>query len=147
MMPVAASTRRMALLSVSAMNTLPELSNATAFGEFNAAMVAGPLSPVDPTSPVPAYVVMMPVVALTMRIRLFMVSAMNTLPALSTATPCEPYKVALLAGPPSPLAPFLFPLPANVVIVPVANSTRRILTFMTSAMKKLPELSTATPVG
>jgi hypothetical protein len=52
---------------------------------FNWALVAGPLSPLEPAVPFPATVVITPFA--TLRMREFFVSAMNTLPAASTATP------------------------------------------------------------
>ena len=68
MMPVLADTFRMRLLPVSAIKTFPDLSTATSSGKFSGAVVAPTLSVSNPTSPVPASVVMMPLIADTFRI-------------------------------------------------------------------------------
>lgn len=54
----------------------------------------------------------------------FLLSVMNKLPPLSTATPSGLSRLALVAGPPSPLKPRV-PVPANVAIMPVFAATRR----------------------
>ncbi len=54
--------------------------------------------------------------------------------------------LALVAAPPSPEKPRI-PFPATVVMNPVAASTRRMRWLARSAMKRLPEASTATPLG
>jgi len=51
MMPLFASTRRMRLLSRSAMKRFPSGSNAMVVGAFSVATVAGPLSPPKPEPP------------------------------------------------------------------------------------------------
>src|SRR5271157_3239593 len=71
---------------------------------------------------------------------------MNRLPAPSSATPDGNASDPLTAGPPSPDHP-LVPLPATVVMVWVAASTRRTRLPDRSAMKRLPAASTATPNG
>jgi hypothetical protein len=60
---------------------------------------------------------------------------------------------AEVAGPPSPEKllfkkplPFTAPLPATVVMMPLAD-TLRIRLLLASAIKRSPELSTATPMG
>ena len=79
------------------------------------------------------------------RIRLLPISAIYTLPLLSTATPSGTGISAEVGGPPSPPYPPI-PLPAIVVIIPAA------LTFLIrllpqSAIYTLPLPSTATPYG
>lgn len=62
---------------------------------------------------------------------------MKRLPAPSTVTPAGILKLALVAGPPSPLNP-ADPLPAAVVMTCVVASTRRMRLLLESAMKRLP---------
>src|SRR5437764_638988 len=104
------------------MYTLPAASTATSLGILNSAEVAGPPSPLNPSLPLPAIVVMVPAVS-TLRIRRFPASAMYTLPAGSTATPLGSYNEAEVAGPPSPLNPCL-PLPAMVLMIPAVLTLR-----------------------
>ena len=87
MIPVPAFTTRMRLFSLSAMNKLPLLSTATPDGDLNNAFVAGPPSPLKPSAPVPATVVITPVPAATRRMRWLDLSAMNRFPLASSATP------------------------------------------------------------
>ena len=61
------------------------------------------------------------------------------------ATPVGPFKLALVARPPSPENPCV-PSPATVLMVPEV-STLRMRLSLESAMKRLPEESTATPKG
>ncbi len=70
---------------MSAMYRLPAESTATPAGPANAALVAGPLSPLKPHVPFPATVVITPFE--TLRMRPLSKSAMYRLPAESTATP------------------------------------------------------------
>jgi len=63
MMPVDRVTR---LLLPSAMYTLPDTSTARVLGALSCASVAGPLSPPNPATPVPAIVEMIPVRLLLM---------------------------------------------------------------------------------
>ncbi len=56
------------------------MSTVTPYGLFNVADDAAPLSPLKPVLPVPAIVDIIPVDTVTLRIRLFHVSAMYTLP-------------------------------------------------------------------
>ena len=67
------------------MNRLPSASTATLDGPLSWAAVAGPPSPLKPPIPSPATVLMIPA-ELTLRMRWLKVSAMNRLPAPSTAT-------------------------------------------------------------
>src|ERR1035437_9546732 len=130
--------RRMRLLSESAMYRLPAESTATPWGLSNWALVAGPLSPLKPDVPFPATVVITPLE--TSRMRLSWKSAMNRLPAESTATPTASLNAALVAGPLSPKPDD--PPPATVVIAPV-EALRRMLS--PPAMYRLPAESMATP--
>ncbi len=59
---------------------IPDESSATPLGVFIAANIASPLSPVKVGEPVPAIVNTIPVDIITLRIRLFPVSQMYTLP-------------------------------------------------------------------
>src|ERR1039457_3865884 len=136
-------TFRIRLFIRSAMKRLPALSTATSLGWFSSAAVAGPPSPLKPAVPLPATVLIVPA-AVTFRMRL-LPSAMKRLPALSTAMPAGWNSSAEVAGPPSPLKPAV-PLPATVLIVPAAVTFRMRL-LVSSAMKRLPALSTATPSG
>ena len=61
------------------------MSAITPCGPFNVALVAGPLSPDEPATPVPATVEIVPPEIL--RTRLFPVSAIYMLPEESTPTP------------------------------------------------------------
>ena len=82
--------------------------------------------------PVPATVVICPVALSTRRIRWLSVSATNTFPEASTATPPGKLKVARVANSPSP--PNMYqPLPATVSMVPPV-STRRTRMNPVSAM-------------
>ena len=96
-------------------NTLPALSAATRESDANEAAVAGPPSPAETKSPLPAMVVMMPVTGSTRRMRLLLTSAMKSLPTPSVATPSGNPRLADVAGPPSPLKPMppsKMPVPA-----------------------------------
>src|SRR6478672_1439540 len=87
-----------------------------------AASVADPESPQKPGTdvlPLPAKVVMMPLVS-TLRTRLFSESAMYRLPAESNARPLGAFSFALTAGPPSPEKPAR-ELPATKVMEPEAS--------------------------
>src|SRR5438876_10182593 len=54
---------------------------------------------------------------------------------------------AAVAAPPSPANPHAPPIPATVLIAPVAAATSRITQLPLSAMKRLPAQSGATSVG
>src|SRR5207302_288793 len=69
---------------------------------------------------------------------------MKRFPALSIARAPGSLSAADEAGSPSPLKPFV-PLPATVLIIPVAASTRRTRRVHPSAMKRFPAPSTAIP--
>ena len=86
MTPVAWFTSRMRSFMESLMKTSPAASTATPSGQLSSALVAGPPSPEKPPFPLPATVVMTPVVWFTSRTRLFKASAMKRSPAASTAT-------------------------------------------------------------
>src|SRR5438309_5839044 len=71
---------------------------------------------------------------------------MYRLPLASSATAVGLLRLALVAAPPSP-AKVGLPLPATVVMIPVAAATLRIRWLEWSAMYRLPPASTATPAG
>src|SRR5215467_4325585 len=105
------------------MYRLPSGPTATPTGVFRLAAVAGPPSPQGAVAlahvcPVPATVVMTPS-APTRRIRSLPASAMYRLPSGPSATPLGKISVAAVAGPPSPLDPWV-PVPATVVRTPSA---------------------------
>jgi hypothetical protein len=122
------ATSRMRLLLLSAMKRWPRLSTATPAGLPRLALMAGPPSPrLGSHGPPPATVVMMPVAAPTRRMRSLPLSGIKRFPALSREIPefhMLKLRLALVAGPPSPLKPAV-PFPATVVIFPVVLSTRR----------------------
>ena len=105
---------RTRLLYESAKYTLPAGSSARPVGLNSCALVAGPLSPLNPVV-VPAMLVI--VSSEIFRMRSFKVSEKNTLPAESTAMPSELLMSARVAGPLSPLKPGS-PVPAIVEIMP-----------------------------
>src|SRR5437667_213783 len=146
MIPVAASTLRIRWLPESAMYRLPLASSATPDGTQTLALVAAPPSPAKVLMPLPATVVMIAVAAVTLRIRWLAYSAMYRLPPASTATPTGTLRLAFVAAPPSPAKPKT-PLPATVVMIPVAAPTLRIRSLPRSAMQRLPPESIATRAG
>ena len=103
MMPVLAVHSRIRLLLSSAMYTLPTASVVTPHGLWSAALTPTPPSPLKPGTPLPAIVVMIPVLFVHRRTRLLPKSAMYALPTASTATPFGVRSFALVAAPPSPL--------------------------------------------
>jgi hypothetical protein len=107
------------------MKMFPALSTAIPSGSASVALVAAIPSLLYPLVPLPATVLISPVLELTRRIRLFAASAMKMFPTLSTATSVGPVSSALEAAIPSPLYP-LVPLPATVLIKPVLPLTLRI---------------------
>ena len=119
MTPVPTATCRMRLLFISATSTLPPPSIANPIGQNKLALVPGPPSPLKPRSPLPATVLMPPVRESTRRMRALSVSATSKFPLPSTATPRGAFKVALWAGPPSPLKLTAQPVPTTVVMIPV----------------------------
>src|SRR5579875_1838457 len=85
------------LLLVSPMYTLPELSTATPVGQYRSELVAGP-GVGEPRRPSPAMIDRVPE-GVTFSISSFCVSAMYTLPELSTATLSGLSRSELVAGP------------------------------------------------
>src|SRR5262249_27669828 len=79
----------------------PFPSRATSVGPANCADVAGPPSPLKPTTPLPATLVMMPDGEIT-RIRWLTESATYRFPPELRAMPSGPHNCAERAGPPSP---------------------------------------------
>ena len=120
MIPLPAATRRMRWLLASAIKRLPAASMATPIGEFSWALGAGPPSPLKPIAPVPATVVMIPVPAVTRRMRWWAVSAMKRFPVASTVAPIGKNSCAPVAWPPSPT----LPPPATVMMIPVPPQAR-----------------------
>ena len=135
---------RIRLLSVSAITTRPSPSTAIPLGFMSCASSAGPPSPENPGTPVPAIVSIVPSVSMR-RIRAFCVSTMNTRPMPSTATAAGNDSSALVATPPSPPNPGV-PVPATLVRLPSA-STRSTRWLSVSAMNARPRPSTAIPCG
>src|SRR5208282_4230949 len=82
----------------------------------------------------------------TRRIRLLISSATYRLSDPSTARKAGLSKLASTASPPSP-ANAAMPLPATVVMVPVAAYTRRIRPLLLSEIKRLPNVPKAIPRG
>src|ERR1700733_1845231 len=97
---------------------LLESSIAKAQGDMCAA-VAGMLSPEYIAAPVPANVVIIPAVS-TFRTRLFNQSVIYKFPYWSGTTSVGLYNCAAVAGPLSPLKPYV-PLPATVVMIPAVS--------------------------
>ena len=136
MMLVMASTRRTVREPLSTTYRLPEGSRAMRRGSENCAASASPPSPPGLQKPgTPATVVMMFVVAATLRTTQLKMSPMYTLPEGSTATPSGEASEALVAGPPSPSKPKpAQPRPAKFAITPVPRSTWRTRLLSMSAM-------------
>src|SRR5690349_16018889 len=85
-----------------------------ALGYHSIALVAGPPSPLNPATPVPATVEIAPV-GETLRITWFTASTIYMLPAASNTVSAGSYRLAFTAAPPSPLYPGA-PFPATVTI-------------------------------
>src|SRR5436305_7998104 len=113
---------------------------------FISELVARPPSPEKPQVWFPPTVLIFPVDFVTSRITQLPVSAMNTLPLLSAATPEVVDNSALTAEPPSPEKPQVW-FPAEVVIVFVESTSLRTTQLFPSPMKRFPELSAPTPCG
>ena len=110
------------------------MSTATSDGRASVAVTAATPSPVDPATPVPAMVLTMLVLTVTLRILLFEESAIYMFPFVSTATPFMLLNEADNAGPLSPLNP-TSPFPATVVMIPVLAVTLRTTLLSESPMK------------
>ena len=123
------------------MNRFPAASATALSGVLKTALVAGPPLPLEPVIPIPATVDITPVELSTLRIRSTKESATRRFCALSSAIPSCLERRPLTATPPSPPAP----PPENVLMLPVAKSTFRILLLLVSAMYTFPAVSTATP--
>ena len=135
---------RMRWFTESAMKISPSGSTVRLVGSCSCALVAGPPSPLKPDVPIPATVEMNPLRS-TIRTRALRRSAIKRLPALSNAMPVGFCSCALVARPPSPLNPGV-PVPATVVMTPLVF-TIRTRALRRSAIKRLPALSNAIPVG
>ena len=130
------ATRRMRLLPVSAIKNPPLASGETENGRFSCAASAGPPSPESPCVPLPATVVMTPAGEIN-RTRWLPVSGKRMLPSGSAAMPRGAAICANVAGPPSPEKPNV-PVPAIVVMMPVALDTCLMRWLPVSAITKLP---------
>src|ERR1035437_8894781 len=97
-------TSRITKLPASALYRLPSLSNVIPVGLESSVpvAVANDPSPAYPAMPLPTTVLIMPVLGLSWRIRLLMVSEVSTLPEESRITSDGPKRNAFVAGPPSP---------------------------------------------
>src|SRR5439155_994194 len=122
----------------------PSAVTAVPAGPQSRAAVAGPPSPENPHTPVPARVVIVPL-GDTRLTRSPSNSAIKMPPSAVTATPSGRLSRAAVAGPPSPEKP-LTPVPAMVVIIPLGD-TRRTRLFSGSAMRKPPSAVTATALA
>jgi len=87
------------------------------FGKYILALVATPPSPLELAKPVPAYVVIIPVDAVTLRTRWLFMSLKYMLPLESIAIPAGWLREALVAAPLSPPNP-PWSEPAKVLIIP-----------------------------
>ena len=94
--------------------------------------MGAPPSPLKPGVPLPATVLIVPWVSISRTLWLA-VSPMKTAPSAVMVTPSGAFSWAAVGGPPSPAAPGA-PVPATLVIVPVA-STRRMRLSPVSAMR------------
>ena len=108
-----------------AIKSVPEGPTVTPTGMESNADSAAPPSPVQPSSPSPAMVVMVP--PDTIRMRWFIWSAIKRSPSASSATSIGKFSFADVAGPPSPLKPGCLVMPATVVMTWLAWSTRRMV--------------------
>ena len=117
MMPLV-SMRRMRESRASLRYTSPAASNTIPVTPFTCAAVAGPPSPSE--LPPPATLTRLPLESI---LRISDSSPMYSSPAGSTATEIG-FTSALTAGPPVPVSPAT-PVPAMVVMIPVAASTLR----------------------
>ncbi len=117
--PEVASTNRITLLAASAMYMFSVASTYMPVGLFSNADVAAPPSPAYPDIPVPATVVIIPLVRFTFLTQLLPASLKNKL-LPTTKTLLGLFKAAAVAKPPSPLYPAA-PVPARVLILPEAS--------------------------
>src|SRR5450631_1011267 len=141
-------TSRILLSPSSETSRSPDDSIVTVRGIKIKASTAGPPSPHGKAGwahgiPVPTAVDMFPDVS-TLRIRLFSASTKYRLPCESNAGARGSYKLALVAGPPSPTKP----LPTTVVMILVLAVYRRMRLLQKSAIQRLPVMgSTNSPAG
>ena len=117
-------------------------STATPRGQFNWALVAGPLSPLKPGVPFPATVVITPFE--TLRMRWFEYRRCTGCRRRRRRRQAGKSNWALVAGPLSPLKPCV-PFPATVVITPL--ETLRMRWLEASAMYRLPAAVHGDTVG
>ena len=137
--PPGVVTLRMRLFPVSATTTLPAGSTATPYGPAKAALVPAPSA--NPAAPPPARRLTRPP-GVTKRTHWLSVSATNTLPPASTATPRGPLKAAEV---PTPFAkPALAPARVDTTR---AGLTARMRLLAVSPTNRVPAPSTQTPEG
>src|SRR5437899_8979844 len=119
------------------MNRGPEDKTATPRGRVSTAIEAGPLSPScdEFELPMPASVQMIPELSI-IRTRSLSQSVNTRSPDELNAKYAGELRLAAVAAIPSPLNP-MAPLPAAVVMLPVAASTRRIRPLPMAARYKL----------
>ena len=109
-------------LSISAIRKPPSAVGATANGMDSRASIAGPPSPANPSTPLPATVVIVPD-GETLLTRWLLVSGIRKPPSGSGTTLLGLLIWALVARPPSPPKPGR-PVPATVVMIPSAEILR-----------------------
>lgn len=108
---------------------------------------AGPETVVDVAVPVPAYVVMIPLLS-TLRILLAELSDTKTFPLLSPVSALsEVPSVAEVAGPLSPVLPLVLTVPANTLAVFADGTSLRMMYELVSMTYTLPPLSPQIPAG
>ena len=138
-----AVTSRTTKLPLSAMYRLPMPSTAMCSGPLSCALRAGKLSPPLPPDPVPAYRVTTPP---DTRYTAF-VSAMNTLPNASAASPDGLLKLLANGAAPSVAMPAV-PVPAKTEMTPVVGEMTRTTGFAApQATYTRPDVSTARATG
>ena len=104
---------------------------------------AGPSRCVNVVAPVPAAVMIVPLLY-TSRTRLSPCVVISIVPSVAKATPKGMLSVALMAGPPSPVLPCTPPSPA-MIVTPPSLSMRRMTWFPLSANTMKPPVSMVMP--
>ena len=121
--PVPTATMRTRKFAESDIYRFPSASRAMSRGRLSRALVAEPPLPVFPAVPVPAMVLMTPVVGLIDRTTWQASDDTKTMPVVSTATPNGPCMLTEVACPPLVLSQPVSIVPAKRVMIPPA--TRR----------------------
>ena len=154
--PLDAATMRSRQFAVSAMSTSPDGSRATPVGSSSSLCAAGPPSPADPATLLPANPTSFPattdlpnddpVVAGNSSTRLPGPKAMKRLPAVSTATALGAGSAAVAHGPPATVR--ISPAcPCWPKVTPALAVTSRTRQLPVSAMNRSPDASSAMPEG